>query len=321
MPPTIGGGGWQDLLTPVFDVLDVGLPQGEDAFDIWACQGAAVSLSRHGPLELIRETRPISHRSFDQIGFRLVLSGSVDIVMQDHASRALPGSVVVFDLQKPFRLRHENAATDITLWLAQSRLETAKIEIAHGRILPDTSSTKVFAAVLQTIVQEAKTLGVSALDNVNSGISRLAADLLAPLAPPPQTTAPGLESFIAVCDYIEANLNARNLNPTMLARAFGLSRASLYRLFEPVGGVATYIRSRRLERVRGTITTSGLTNRRIAPVAYGSGFKSIASFNRAYRQAFGETPRQSRRGVATGQPMAISDERLGPLARSLLEIG
>lgn len=319
--PIGSGGSWHDLLIPIFDVPGPSLTQDHDAFDIWAGQGAALSLSRHGPLELVREAPPISRRTFDQIGFHLVLSGSADIMTREQVSRALPGNVAIFNLQKPFRLRHETDAAAITLWLSPTGLEPSQVEPAHGLVLSGTPATAVFAAVLQTAVQEATKLGPSALGNIRGGISRLAADLLAPVLHASPAPAPELESFSTICDYIEANLNARNLSPTMLARTFGLSRASLYRLFEPVGGVASYIRSRRLERVRGTITARKLMNRRIAPVAYGNGFKSIASFNRAYRQAFGETPRQSRRGAAGGDFNIVSDERLGPLARALLEIG
>jgi AraC-like DNA-binding protein len=133
---------------------------------------------------------------------------------------------------------------------------------------------------------------------------------------------PPLGSFVTVCRFVEANLGARDLGVDKLARTFGLSRASLYRLFEPVGGVASYIRTRRLARARRELTAPGLEDRRIGPIAYRAGFQSIPAFNRAFRAAYGQTPRSTRsttRGAAT---VALKKPRgkMGILARWLLEI-
>lgn len=46
--------------------------------------------------------------------------------------------------------------------------------------------------------------------------------------------------------YIEDNLHELDLSPESVLRASHLSRPTLYRLFEHEGGLATYIRNRRL---------------------------------------------------------------------------
>ena len=63
-----------------------------------------------------------------------------------------------------------------------------------------------------------------------------------------------LASFANVRRFIDTHLASPALETDMLARNFGLSRASLYRLFAPVGGVAGYIRRERLRRVFRDIT-------------------------------------------------------------------
>jgi len=130
-----------------------------------------------------------------------------------------------------------------------------------------------------------------------------------------------LESFVTLSQFIEANLGARDLGVEKLARTFGLSRASLYRLFEPVGGVASYIRTRRLNRAYQELTATGLENRRIGPIAYGAGFRSIPAFNRAFRTSFGQPPRDVRKSKVTmPATRAPATEKMGPLARWLLEL-
>ena len=163
------------------------------------------------------------------------------------------------------------------------------------------------------------------MNEIVTGVVGLAAQVIA-LSARTKSSAPvgpaPLESFVTVSRYIEANLGARDLGVDKLARTFGLSRASLYRLFEPVGGVASYIRTRRLARARQELTAPGLEDRRIGPIAYRVGFQSIPAFNRAFRAAYGQTPRSTRSTASGGQAVALKKPqgRIGVLTRWLLEI-
>lgn len=55
--------------------------------------------------------------------------------------------------------------------------------------------------------------------------------------------APLMSDLLA---YIEQHIGEAELGTESLQQAFGLSRASLYRLFQSRGGVASYIREQRL---------------------------------------------------------------------------
>ena len=116
--------------------------------------------------------------------------------------------------------------------------------------------------------------------------------------------APPLASFVTIRRYIDKSLQAPGLNADSLAKTFGLSRASLYRLFEPVGGIAAYIRAARLQRAYREIVDAEFADRRIGPVAYGLGFKNVSAFNRLFRQEFGASPRELRAGRAPGERIA-----------------
>lgn len=92
---------------------------------------------------------------------------------------------------------------------------------------------------------------------------------------------------------IEQALADPALSPQWLCRQLGLSRSRLYRLFEPLGGVAAYIRQRRLERIHGQLCQSG-EQRHIGVIAYQWGFADEAHFSRAFRQHFGYSPSEAR---------------------------
>lgn len=91
-------------------------------------------------------------------------------------------------------------------------------------------------------------------------------------------------------EFIEDNLGSPRLSTTLLLKEFGVSRATLYRIFEMDGGVRNYISTRRL--VRSAIDLARRPTRRgeIARTAERWGFSSPANFNRAVKDYFGVKP-------------------------------
>jgi AraC-like DNA-binding protein len=134
-------------------------------------------------------------------------------------------------------------------------------------------------------------------------------------ARPTADAAVPLASFVSIRRYIDRNLAAPELGVDMIARNFGLSRASLYRLFEPIGGISGYIRKQRLGRAFQEITTAKKADHRIGPIAYRLGFANINSFNRAFRDRYGVSPREARAKARQGsdEPVqTLTSETIGP---------
>ena len=100
--------------------------------------------------------------------------------------------------------------------------------------------------------------------------------------------------------HIESRLKCPTLSATTLLREFGLSRATLYRIFEDDGGVRRYINDRRLYRAVSQISQSPMVRGAISQAAADWGFSSGANFNRAVRNAFGVAPNSlfGRQGAA-----------------------
>jgi len=96
--------------------------------------------------------------------------------------------------------------------------------------------------------------------------------------------------------YIDTNLGSPRLSVATMCAQFGISRAQLYRVFEPLGGVAKYVQDRRLARVHAELRSPGSRHLQISEIARGAGFASEAHFSRAFHRAFGSTPREVRAG-------------------------
>ena len=69
-----------------------------------------------------------------------------------------------------------------------------------------------------------------------------------------------------------------------------MARTRLYRLFEPLRGVAGYIQEQRLGRAYAELANPARNHRRIYEIAFGLGFSSEAHFSRIFRSTFGLSP-------------------------------
>ena len=295
---------------------------------MWAGKSFILSHTSCDRASLIHN--PSATPPIDHVGICLVLSGTIDVLSDRCAARAEAGDIVVFDLHGSVQLiRGSEGATtsELSLWIPRARLPSAFCEAmgSGSQIIRSASTgTTVVTAALEALLAEVKHATAAEMDEIVAGVLALVARIMALSAEEGskmnRTSVAGpLESFTTISRFIEANLASRELSVEGITSTFGLSRASLYRLFEPVGGVACYIRSRRLVRARNELTAPGLQDRRIGPIAYRAGFQSIAAFNRAFREAYGEPPRNARKSE-TDPVVPTSRGRMGLLTRWLLEI-
>lgn len=95
---------------------------------------------------------------------------------------------------------------------------------------------------------------------------------------------------LRVKDHVNRVLGDPDLSPERLCRLFGLSRATLYRMFAEEGGVQRYIDARRLDRCFAELHNAPATYGRIREVAARWGFHEAANFNRRFKSRFGIRP-------------------------------
>jgi len=93
-----------------------------------------------------------------------------------------------------------------------------------------------------------------------------------------------------ICDHIEKSLLEPDLSATSLLREFGVSRASLYRMFEPEGGVRNYIALRRLYGAVVDLSAAPRARGKVHEVSEKWGYSSDANFSRSVRRTFGTSP-------------------------------
>lgn len=98
--------------------------------------------------------------------------------------------------------------------------------------------------------------------------------------------------FDKVRRYVRANLGDHALSPDAVIGALGLSRPTIYRLFQHEGGLGTFIQNERLRAAAAELVH--LPGLPIKDVGYAFGFSSASVFTRAFRREFDITPQELR---------------------------
>lgn len=130
----------------------------------------------------------------------------------------------------------------------------------------------------------------------------------------PQTEAMMRERVRAL---IRTRLGAVTLTPNRLCREAGTSRSALYRLFEPLGGVAATIQMERLAEARRRLEDPG-EGCSIQQIAEAVGFCDASVFSRAFRRRYGAAPGEVRKAAQLGLPPVAAMPRTA--ARGFLDM-
>ncbi|MGH8444751.1 MAG: helix-turn-helix domain-containing protein, partial [Solimonas sp.] len=165
----------------------------------------------------------------------------------------------------------------------------------HGMVLTGARGG-LLADHLQSLLRRMPALTTEDAGTVMRATTDFFAALVAPSADNLARARDPIRSlmFERATRHIEQALCTPNLAPDSIAATLGISRATLYRLFEPLGGIQAYVRKRRLLRIRDALLDPA-EGRHIATLAYAHGFASETHFSRAFRQLFGVSASELRR--------------------------
>ena len=96
----------------------------------------------------------------------------------------------------------------------------------------------------------------------------------------------------SIMQHIEANLGDPTLAPATLAAQLRMSPRYLHGLFAEIGtSVMRWVLARRLARCRIALADPAQAARSISEIAFGLGFQDLSHAGRAFKAAYGVTPR------------------------------
>jgi AraC-like DNA-binding protein len=299
---------WRQSISVVFDVAPL-TPQALDVFE------ASVQATHLGML-LLGDLR-FSGQQFSRQRARVARDGLDHYLVQWYRDGGFVGQ---YDDGKDIEVR----AGDITVLDLSRTLRTfaqpshvmslivprALADEAFGRRAPDLHGTVLraetplgglFSDHLLSLQRRLPAIALADAPHVALASVQMLAACMRPNADTRAQAQQAIEGVTLerIQRHIALHLGEA-LSPEGLGREFGISRSVLYRMFEPLGGVANYVQQRRLLQAFHVLTNPASRRLRVAEVAARLGFSSNAHFSRAFRVAFGASPSDVRAMALSG---------------------
>jgi len=277
--PTIG---------PVFDATPLGVFHNRS--DRFALGALTVHVADMAGQRYARTADRVRRSGLDQFAMTLTLSGHVRGDSAGRDVRSGPGALCFGDFAQPQALDSSDSRTVlVTMPRAIATSRGLDVGTLHGTVVGPRDAALLRSHLL-AIHAALPDLSVAQGDRLQGTVLDLVAVALdqAGARAPVEEAARDTATRIAARVVIDARLDRPGLTVAWLCGELGVSRSTLYRLFEPEGGVTAYIRARRLARVRLTLEAGG--PERLADLAERWGFSDAAHLSRLFRAAFGESP-------------------------------
>jgi AraC-like DNA-binding protein len=160
----------------------------------------------------------------------------------------------------------------------------------HGAVLrANESGARLLHAQLQSLLSELDWLRLRTADAATQALLSVAATMMDNGRA--SSSGTGHRVVDRAVAAIRDQIGNAALKPEKIAAEIGVSRAKLYRVLEPYGGVRKLVSRVRLDESLKTLAEKPPGGVAIADIARRHGFSSTAQFNRAFRARFGRSPR------------------------------
>lgn len=315
---------WREAVSTLFEVDEFARGEaGRFRADLmsYALGPLVLAMVRADGQRFHRSLKTVALSGIDHVIVQLYRRGGYDGVAGARPIRVRAGDICVLDLA----LTLETRATDfenITVVVPRPKMlgRIGRLDALHGVVVPSGSAMAgLIGRHLEALAEFAPRMTVQDCEIVVEGSIDLIAACLRAETERFDTAPRDADTDLAVRirQHIDAQLGDARLSPERLGERFNLSRASLYRLFASHGGVSSYIRSRRLHRAFFDLADSRTSVKEVVRRWH---FGSQDSFARAFKAAYGITPRLARAaavGPRAGAPRAGEADTLSAWMRAI----
>lgn len=256
----------------------------------------------------VRSTRQLVRRTPELIAKSPTKYFKISLQMEGHGIHRQhdrevdlqPGDLVIYDTSHPYELEFNGPFRVLVMMLPHGRLQIPAPlvdEITAVRLDGSVGVGRVVSPFLSTLGVNLEELrgpaGVRLVQNAVQLLDTLLAnefDLAKYVADPHRAMLERLR------DDIDQRLGDPELTPASIADQAFISLRHLHALFHDQGDtVASYIRSRRLERIYVDLADPASLHLSVAAIGARWGFKNAAHFSRTFKSVYGESPSEVRR--------------------------
>ncbi|MBY0317486.1 MAG: helix-turn-helix domain-containing protein [Reyranella sp.] len=289
---------WHESISVIFDVAPPADRRPDAGFSAtvrgWHLGHLLISAVDFDSQRFVRDRRKIIADGLDHYLVQLYATGGLVGEAGDNGRELRAGDVQILDLSQSNVTRAAASGT-VAIVVPREVLDQAIPEPGdlHGLILRANSGMGgLLGDYMQSLVARADAITLGEAPLVAQATTDLIAACFKSTAETAERARDAIEKTIRqrIQRHIVANLDSPALQAEALSARFRISRSQLYRLFEPLGGVAHYIQEQRLARACAELGNPAHDHRRIYEIAYALGFSSEAHFSRVFRSTFGLSP-------------------------------
>ncbi len=292
---------WREALGPLFDIDLNGAGRADSFradFATYFMGPMVLGTGNCTAQQYRRTSRTVAKSGIDPFLIQLYTRGGFSGTADGHDVTVKTGDVGVLDMA-----RHLNtfspSSSNVTLIVPRTLLApfVKDVDALHGAVLNAASTHGgLLADFMRSLHARIDGMTFAEANALTSSAAALVAACVAPSAESRKEGRAAIVSALLfeIRRYIETHLVSEKLTADELSRRFAISRTLLYRLFEPFGGVAKYVRKRRLHHSFLEITSPAGAQKRISAIAYEFGFSSDSDLSRSFRAAYGMTPTEAR---------------------------
>ncbi len=244
---------WREAVAPFWDVeiRREDTPDFRGRSDVYHLGNAIIGLTAASGLRNERSRGLVARMGVDHVAAQIRIEGRALLRAAGRETPMDPGDIALLDLAQPLSLDSTDYRA-ITVIIPRSLFPEggAGLDEAHGTVL---RGAEPFGRL---VGDHLRSLGET-IPHLSPAEARAAAQATALLvsaagaargAGPSGRASERAPVFVAIRSHIDAEIGSADLSVDQICHRFGISRSGLYRLFAPLGGVADYIRRRRLAR-------------------------------------------------------------------------
>jgi AraC-like DNA-binding protein len=260
--------------------------------DYWRLGRFVLGANVSSPMRLVRDRARARRDGLDHWVLRVSRSGVVRSRSGDHAYVSRPGELVLERLSGCYE---DDWSADEWVALIFPPGDFPEIDRAlEGLGTGPVGDARSGLVADYLLALERRLPHLTQADA--PALARATRSMVSTLSPEPRPAMqkPSFATRLRAEQVIRANLGSARLDSQRIATLAGVSRSTLYRLFEDEGGVAAHVRRVRLDTVHAALSDPDQCGRPIQAIASEAGFHCIASFNRSFKARFGASPGEVR---------------------------
>ncbi|MEU3564764.1 helix-turn-helix domain-containing protein [Kitasatospora sp. NPDC006786] len=240
-------------------------------------------------------------RTEPQVGVGVQVSGRAVLEQDGRRAEVPAGGLFLYDTARPYSVDYPESFRTHLFHLPRRSLDVPERElqqVAGTAVAPAEGCGSVLLPFLNALAASVHSYSAPVGDRLAGSVSDLLSTLVAQLTAARTADGPSTPNdhlVRRVREHIDRHLGDTELSPEAIARAHHISVRYLHRLFESEGvTVSRLIQRRRLDACARELGRRGRTAPTVSAVAQRWGFVNPAHFSRAFRAAYGVSPREWR---------------------------